>query len=262
MKLDDLMVSRAILDTYHDKLKSSLDVDVAVVGGGPAGLMAALRLAQKKIKVSLYERKLSLGGGMWGGGIMFNKIVVQEEARSILKELGVRLQPYKKGYYVADSLETVGALVYQAAHAGVLIFNLMSVEDLKVDKNNIPNGLVINWSSVDLANLHVDPITIGAKFILEATGHACEVAHIVLKRIGKKLTTPTGDIVGEGSMNADVSERAIEKNTKEFYHNIYAVGMAANAIFGEKRMGPIFGGMLLSGQKAASLVARRLGKSK
>lgn len=261
MKLDDLMVSRAILDTYHEKLKDSLNVDVAIVGGGPAGMIAALRLAQKKIKVSLYERKLSLGGGMWGGGIMFNKIVVQEEARGILKELGVHTVEYKDGYYVADSVETVGALVYHMAHAGVLVFNLMSVEDLKVNKNNIPDGLVINWSSVDLANLHVDPITIGAKFIIEATGHACEVAHIVLKRIGKKLLTPSGDIMGEGSMNAEISERALEKNTREFYPNIYAAGMAANAIFGEKRMGPIFGGMLLSGQKAALLIAKRLRKT-
>jgi len=34
--------------------------------------------------------------------------------------------------------------------------------------------------------------------------------------------------------------------------------MAANAVFGAPRMGPIFGGMLLSGQKVARLIAERL----
>ena len=35
-------------------------------------------------------------------------------------------------------------------------------------------------------------------------------------------------------------------------------GMSANAAFGSYRMGPIFGGMLLSGKKVAELVLRQL----
>jgi thiamine thiazole synthase len=34
--------------------------------------------------------------------------------------------------------------------------------------------------------------------------------------------------------------------------------MAANASFGSYRMGPIFGGMLLSGEKVAAEIAARL----
>jgi thiamine thiazole synthase len=34
--------------------------------------------------------------------------------------------------------------------------------------------------------------------------------------------------------------------------------MCCNATFGSYRMGPVFGGMLLSGEKAAELVAQRL----
>jgi ribulose 1,5-bisphosphate synthetase/thiazole synthase len=68
------------------KLNAYLEVEVAVVGGGPAGLVAAYCLARDGYKVSLFERKLSIGGGMWGGGMMFNEIVVQEEGKRIMGE--------------------------------------------------------------------------------------------------------------------------------------------------------------------------------
>lgn len=258
MKLDDLTISRAIIEEYRRKLLDSLDADVSVVGGGPAGMMASYVIAKAGYKVNLYERKLSLGGGMWGGGIMFNKVVIQEESKSILERLKVKVKKYKKGYYVTDSVALVGSLAYNVSNAGVNVFNLMSVEDLRVNRDNDIAGVVINWSSIGLANLHVDPITAGSKFVVEATGHACEVANIILKRIGKVLYTDNNEIMGEGSMNADLAESVIVENTKEIYKNVYAAGMAANAIFGTNRMGPIFGGMLLSGKKAGELIIKRL----
>jgi len=258
MRLNDITISKAIIEEYSKKLLENLDVDVCVVGGGPAGMIAAYTIAKAGFKVNLYERKLSLGGGMWGGGIMFNKIVIQEESKSILESFNIKLKVYEKGYYVADSIATVGALAFHTSNAGVNIFNLMSVEDLRVNGNNEITGVVINWSSVDLAKLHVDPITVGSKIIIEATGHACEVANIILKRLGDVLYTDTHEIMGEGSMNADIAESAILENTREIYKNVYVAGMAANAIFGTNRMGPIFGGMLLSGVRAGELIIKHL----
>ena len=52
-------------------------------------------------------------------------------------------------------------------------------------------------------------------------------------------------------MLADIGERQIIENTKEVYPGLIVAGMAANAVFGSPRMGPIFGGMLLSGKIAA-----------
>jgi sulfide-dependent adenosine diphosphate thiazole synthase len=64
--------------------------------------------------------------------------------------------------------------------------------------------------------------------------------------------------MGERSMNAEIAETMTLENTKEIYPNVYVAGMAANAAFGSYRMGPIFGGMLLSGKKVADLILKKL----
>nr|MBR2110508.1 FAD-dependent oxidoreductase [Alistipes sp.] len=81
-------VSRGIISTYAEKLEKNLELDVAIVGGGPSGIVAAYFLAKAGLKVALFDRKLSPGGGMWGGAMMFNQIVVQEEALHIVDEFG------------------------------------------------------------------------------------------------------------------------------------------------------------------------------
>ena len=59
-------------------------------------------------------------------------------------------------------------------------------------------------------------------------------------------------------MWAEIAEAHTVENTKEVFPGIFVAGMAANACFGSYRMGPIFGGMLLSGVKAAEEIAKRL----
>ena len=65
MALDEVIISRAIIERFLQKFNSSLEVDVAIVGGGPAGLVAAYYLVKDGYSVALFERKLSIGGGMW-----------------------------------------------------------------------------------------------------------------------------------------------------------------------------------------------------
>ena len=257
MKLDEIKISRAIIEAYSDKLIEALDVDVAIVGAGPAGMACAYYLAKKGKKVVIFERKLSVGGGMWGGGIMFNEIVVQEKAKKILDEFGIKTRLYEKGYYLADSVEAVSTICSKTVKAGVTIFNLLSAEDVMIRAGRIC-GLVLNWTAVEIANLHVDPITMQAKVVVDATGHAAEVAHIAEKKSGLRLKTKTGKVEGEGSMWAEVAEETIVKNSKEVTAGLYVCGMAANAVFGGPRMGPIFGGMLLSGEKLAVDLLKKL----
>ncbi|MFA6280967.1 MAG: sulfide-dependent adenosine diphosphate thiazole synthase [Candidatus Omnitrophota bacterium] len=257
MVLDEIKISRAIIESYKDKLVKALDVDVAIVGAGPAGMVCGYYLAKAGKKVVLFERKLSVGGGMWGGGIMFNEIVVQDEAKRILDEFGICNRRYDKGYYLADSIESVSTICSKAVQAGLKVFNLMSVEDVMV-RNKKVTGLVLNWTAVEMAKLHVDPITMRAKVIVDATGHPAEVARIIEKKSGIKLRTKTGKTMGEQSMWADVGESTIVKNSKEICPGVYACGMCANAVFGGPRMGPVFGGMLLAGEKVAKDLIKKL----
>ena len=257
MKLSDEKITKAIVERYTNKFVESLNQDVIIAGAGPAGLTTAYYLAKKGYKVSVFERKLSIGGGMWGGGMMFNEIVVGEDGKKLLDEFEIKSEKYDEGYYTADSVEATSTICSKAVKAGVKVFNCISVEDVMIDKGDVC-GVVINWSAVEAANLHVDPLSVRSKFVVEATGHPLEVLHILEKKVEGNLFTKTGKIIGEKSMNADVGERTVVENTKEIFNNVYVVGMAANAAFGTNRMGPIFGGMLLSGKKLADILIERL----
>ncbi len=256
--MDEVIISKAIVESYIKDLLEAMELDVAIVGAGPAGMTAAYYLAKEKVKIAIFERKLSVGGGVWGGGMMFNKIVVQPEGKEILDEFGITTTEYQKGYYVASAVEVASTLCSLAVKAGARIFNLISVVDVVIREADRVSGLVLNWSPVSMANLHIDPLAIRSKLVIDATGHDCEICHLVTEKVGGKLRTTTGKIIGEKSMWAEVGERQVVENTKEVYPRLIATGMAATAVFGSPRMGPIFGGMLLSGKKAAKLAIELL----
>ena len=249
----DIDITRIIVEEFLNDFLKSIEIDVAIVGAGPSGLTAAKYIAEKEKKVIIFERKLSPGGGMWGGGIGY-PIIVLKQGYEILEEAGVKCKE-KDGYWVANAIEAVAKLVSSAINAGAKIFNGMTVEDVIVKDGKV-NGVVINWSSIMEAGLHVDPVSIEAKAVIDATGHDCNVAKIVEKKYG--LKTPTGKIEGEKAMWADEGERKTLENTGEIFPGLYVTGMAANAVMGAPRMGPIFGGMLQSGKKVAEMVLKRI----
>jgi sulfide-dependent adenosine diphosphate thiazole synthase len=256
--MDEVIISRAIVESYMKDFMGAMEVDVAVAGAGPAGMTCAYYLAKEGIKVIVFERQLRVGGGMPGGGMMFNRIVLQEEGKRILEEFEVSVKEYEKGYYTADSLEAISTICSRAIKAGAKIFNLISVEDVMIREGDRITGLVLNWSAVSWSKLHVDPLTVRCKVAVDATGHDAEVCHIVVRKIGPKLRTKTGEVMGEKSMWAERGEREILENTREVYPGLVVAGMTANAVFGSPRMGAIFGGMLLSGKKAARVAMELL----
>jgi len=255
--MDEIDISKAIIEDFIKNFLDNLTVDVAIIGAGPSGLMCAYRLAQSRIKVAVFERQLRAGGGMPGGGMMFNSIAIQKDILGLFGELGISVRKYNEQIYVANSIETISALCYQAIKNGARIFNLMSVEDVVIRTDKIC-GIVINWSAVNWSKLHVDPLVVKAKFVVDATGHDAEICRIFEKKMEKKLITPTGSVAGEKSMWAEEGEKQIICNTKEVYPGLFVCGMAANAVFGSPRMGAIFGGMFLSGEKAADIIKEKL----
>lgn len=254
----ELKVSTAIIESFFNKLKAQLDSDVIIAGGGPSGLIAAAVLAQKGARVSLFERKLAPGGGMWGGAMLFNQIVVQEEALHILDEWGVSHQPWQDGLHTADSVEATAALIYKAKQAGAVIFNGFTIEDVILVDQKV-SGVVVNWAPVEREGLHVDPVMFRAKAVLDATGHPCEIASTLARKNGVSLNTPTGQVMWEGSLDVARGEKATVEHTGEVFPGLYVSGMAACGVQGASRMGPIFGGMLMSGVKAAKLIGEAIG---
>lgn len=191
--------------------------------------------------------------------MLFNEVVVQTEALSILDDFGISYaESDKPGYYTLDSVEMASGLIFGARKAGAVIFNSMSVEDI-VFKDGKVGGLVINWTCVERLGMHVDPLTVLAKAVLDGTGHPSEIAKLATDKAGIALNTETGRILGEKPMWVESGEASTVANTLEYFPGLFASGMAANNIGGGYRMGPIFGGMLLSGKKVAELIREKYG---
>jgi len=248
-------VSRAILDAYHAKLAKVLRSDVVIVGAGPSGLVAAWRLAQASRTVVVLEKRLSPGGGIWGGSLGMNEVVVQKDALGILDEAGVRYRPSGR-LFTADAMELAAALCFKALHAGAILLNLMRVEDICIRSGRV-TGVVANRSILG-DSLPIDPIVFSARVAIDATGHEAVLANC-LQRRGLLKDSP-GRLPGEGPMDAPAGEQFVVDRVAELYPGLWTTGMSVCASLGGPRMGPIFGGMLRSGARVADRLARSLSK--
>jgi thiamine thiazole synthase len=186
---------------------------------------------------------------MWAGGMMFPRIVVQEEARCILDDFGIRYKEYQPGYYVANSVESVGKLIAGATSAGAEVFNLVNFEDVMIRESDQITGIVINWGPVAEKHLQVAPLMISTKLVIDGTGHDAAVCNTILQKIPNSKIGKLG-MLGEKPMWSEIGERLTADATQEIYPGLIVTGMAVNEATCAPRMGPIFGGMLLSGKKS------------
>jgi len=248
--MKEIEISKTIIEQYHDKLLDCLENDAVVVGSGPAGLTAGYYLAKAGIKTTILEKRLSTGGGIWGGAAGWSVITVED--KDILEEIGVAVR--KKGnLYTADAVEFATALGYKAKKAGAEIFNLTEAEDIILQEDRV-KGVVVNSTSIKASGLLVDPFCIAGKYVIDATGHQAELVNMIRRR---KPDFHPGQLQ-EGFMDVERAESSVVEKAGEIFPGLYIAGMSVCSVFGLPRMGPIFGGMLNSGKKIAELINERI----
>jgi len=242
----EAQITSAIAEGFFKEFKDYISCDTIIVGGGPSGLVAGRELAKKNVKVLIVEANNYLGGGFWIGGYLMNKLTVRKPAQEVLDELGVPYSEYQDGIFVADGPHACSKLIAAACDAGAKILNMTKVDDV-ILKNNRVSGVVINWTPVSMLPKNitcVDPVALEARVVIDATGHdACVVASLEKRGLIK--------LKGYGAMDVTSSEDGVVLKTGEIYPGLIASGMAVSTVYGIPRMGPTFGGMLLSGKKAA-----------
>ncbi|HMB00708.1 MAG TPA: sulfide-dependent adenosine diphosphate thiazole synthase [Spirochaetota bacterium] len=250
--MKEINISRTIISSAYEKLMGALENDVIIVGAGPAGLTAAYFLAQNGLKTLVVEKKLSTGGGTWGGAAGNSIIVLEEDALPIAKKFDFKINK-KNGLYTIDAIEFATGLAFKAARAGACIVNLTEFEDI-VFKNNTISGIVVNSTPINMAALPVDPFCIAGRYIIDGTGHPAEVISTLQQKTDNAVTNK----ISEGPMDVEVSEEQVVARTGAVYPGVYAAGMSVCAVYNQPRMGPIFGGMLRSGRKAAELIIKQV----
>lgn len=265
MPIRESVVSREMTTRYMTDMIDHAETDVVIIGAGSAGLSCAYELTKHPdIKVTIIEQNVAPGGGCWLGGQLFSAMVVRKPAHDLLDELEV---PYDdKGDYVVvkHAALFMSSVLRKALIApNTKLFNAVAVEDLLVrqtDQGVRVRGVVTNWSLVTQnhdTQSCMDPQVIEAKVVVTATGHDGPMGATSAKRLEAIGALPSG-LPGMHAMDMSTAEDAVLHMTTEVVPGLIFAGMEVAEVRGCNRMGPTFGAMLMSGQKAASLALKAL----
>ncbi|ARM75788.1 sulfide-dependent adenosine diphosphate thiazole synthase [Acidianus manzaensis] len=254
-QVDEVKISRYILKYTLEDWNNIVESDAVIVGAGPSGMTAAYYLAKAGLKTVVFERRLSFGGGIGGGAMQFHKLVIETPADEVLKEFGISLTKAEEGVYIVDSAEFMAKLASKAIDAGAKIIHGISVDDVIFRENPLRvAGVAVEWTGTQMSGLHVDPLFISSKAVVDATGHDAEVISVASRKVPELQIS----IPGEKSAYSSIAEELVVENSGKVVPGLYAAGMAVCEIKALPRMGPIFGAMVLSGKKVAEDIIRDL----
>ncbi|KAG0285700.1 triosephosphate isomerase [Linnemannia gamsii] len=255
-------VSREMTRRYMTDMLDHAETDVVVIGAGSAGLSCAWELSKNPdIQVTVIEQSVSPGGGAWLGGQLFSAMIVRKPGQHFLAEVGVPFDDCNENYVVVKhaALFTSTILSKLLMRPNVKLFNALAAEDLIV-KNGRVAGVVTNWTLVTLhhdTQSCMDPNVIEAKVVVSSTGHDGPMGASGVKRLQKIGLIK--NVPGMIALDMNAAEDGIVANTREVVPGMVITGMEVAELDGVPRMGPTFGAMMLSGQKAAHCALKSLG---
>jgi thiamine thiazole synthase len=255
--ISEKTITSAMTRAFLEDLQEYADSDVIIIGGGPSGLRAAIETARAGLKTLIVERNNYLGGGFWIGGYLMNKLTFRAPAQEELETLGIPYREAAPGLFLTDGPAACSKLIAAACDAGAHILNMTQLDDVVLRGGRV-EGAVLNWSPVSQLPRQiscVDPVAFEGRLLLDATGHEALAVRALERRGLMKVP-------GEGAMHVEASEDAVVERTGEVFPGLMVSGMAVAAVHGLPRMGPTFGGMLLSGRKAGKLAVRMLGRDR
>ncbi|KAF9933896.1 triosephosphate isomerase [Linnemannia zychae] len=255
-------VSREMTRRYMEDMITHAETDVVVIGAGSAGLSCAWELSKNpNVQVTVIEQSVSPGGGAWLGGQLFSAMIVRKPGHHFLAEVGVPFDDCNENYVVVKhaALFTSTILSKLLMRPNVKLFNALAAEDLIV-KNGRVAGVVTNWTLVTLhhdTQSCMDPNVIEAKVVVSSTGHDGPMGASGVKRLQKIGLIK--NVPGMIALDMNAAEDGIVLNTREVVPGMVITGMEVAELDGVPRMGPTFGAMMLSGQKAAHCALKSLG---
>ncbi|KAK9269562.1 hypothetical protein L1049_001338 [Liquidambar formosana] len=212
------------------------------------------------VVVAIIEQSVSPGGGAWLGGQLFSSMVVRKPAHLFLNELGIDYDE-QDNYVVIKhaALFTSTIMSKLLARPNVKLFNAVAAEDLIVKGGRV-GGVVTNWALVSMnhdTQSCMDPNVMEAKVVVSSCGHDGPFGATGVKRL--KSIGMIDTVPGMKALDMNVAEDAIVRLTREIVPGMIVTGMEVAEIDGAPRMGPTFGAMMISGQKAAHLALKALG---
>jgi len=266
-------VNRAMTRRYFADMDTYAEADVVIIGAGSAGLSCAWELSRiaPDVRVAIIEQNVAPGGGAWLGGQLFSAMVIRKPAHQFLDNLQV---PYEdEGDYVVvkhAALTTSTLLSKVLASPNIKLFNATAAEDLIVREDTTGEvvgggkyigGVVTNWTLVTLhhdTQSCMDPNVVEAQVVVSSCGHDGPMGAHSVKRLASLGMVPA--VPGMGALDMNTAEDKIVNNTREVVPGLVLAGMELSEVDGSPRMGPTFGAMLISGQKAAHVALAVLRK--
>ena len=144
-----------------------MDVDVAVLGGGPGGYTAAIRAAQLGASVACIEKEPELGGTCLRVGCIPTKAWVQtahflHQAEDSFAKLGVKLPGYELdfGIGLAEGYATIGGIGFADFWQYTVIGTVTNLA-ARLCKNAVKGQILVSHRMLALAESSFEGEPIG-----------------------------------------------------------------------------------------------------